>query len=320
MTITAKVILQSRHALADTTITTVLARYPKFIHAEAKTHRLLYIGTEAYEMLVEVGLMDEKAFSRNASSSRAIPVNRLIQDVIDDPVTPSFSGSNKPGMQAGEPLPDEDRKLLIDIWNGGRDEAIRRARAMADIGGAKQDVNRIIEPYSHINVLITATEWDNFSELRCHPDAQPEMRLLAESIMNAIDYHTAGLKFQTLMPGQWHTPFVTRDNELDIYKLNDRFSYNNESFNRTLRKISTARCARLSYMTHEGKEPGIFDDLKLYDRLVGSAPIHASPAEHQATPDYVKLMSGTTYEHPELHGNLTGFIQHRKLIEKGLSV
>lgn len=320
MTITAKVILQSRHALADAMITTVLARYPKFIHGEAKTHRLIYIGTEAYESLGEIGLMDEKGFSRNASSSRAIPVNRLIQDVIDDPVTPSFSGSNKPGMQAGEPLPDEDRKLLIDIWNGGREDAIRRAKAMADIGGAKQDVNRIIEPYSHINVLITATEWDNFSELRCHPAAQPEMRVLAESIMNAIDCHTAGLKYQTLMPGQWHLPFVTKDNELNVQELNDRFSYDNESFNRTLRKISTARCARLSYMTHEGKEPRIFDDLNLYDFLVGSAPLHASPAEHQATPDTIPIFETREWHRPELHGNFTGFIQHRKLIEKGLSV
>jgi thymidylate synthase ThyX len=252
-------------------LTTMQTRYPKFCHGEVMTHRV---------------------FSRNASSSRAIPVERLIQDIIDDPAIPSFSGVNKPGMQAGEPLTEDEREYLISEWLQGRDEAVARARRMAERRGAKQDINRLIEPWVHINTLISSTEWANFYALRRHPDAQPEIKALADAMYTAQQASTPRL----LLPGEWHLPYATEmltrsDPTIPI-------------------KLSVARCARVSYLTHDMREPNIEEDLRLYDRLVGSVPLHASPAEHQATPDSVYI----DWANPREHGNFVGWRQYRHML------
>jgi hypothetical protein len=89
-------------------------------------------------------------------------------------------------------------------------------------------------------------------------------------------------------------------------------------------RISAARCARSSYATFDGKR-SIVKDLELYDRLITTKPVHASPAEHQVTPDQPTSMMyqyitqepevvRIVWQHPELHGNMTGWIQHRKQI------
>jgi len=282
MTVTARVIAHSASPHAKP-ICTLQLRYPKFIHGELLTHRQL---------------------SRNSSSSRAIPVERLIQDVLDDPVVPSFSGANKPGMQAGEPLSEEERTYLTAEWLRGRAYAVERARRMALAGAAKQDVNRIIEPYAHINTVVTSTEWNNFFALRRHPDAQPEIRMLAGAIFSAMAASTPML----LNPGQWHLPYVDILGD-DILAVSNVL----EPWQLVAVKLSVARCARVSYLTHEGKKPGAEADLKLYSRLLGSVPLHASPAEHQATPD--KRGEGTQqWVNREKHGNFDGWVQYRKTL------
>lgn len=286
MTITATSVLASVSAASPIRrLDTMLLRYPRFIHAELMTHRV---------------------FSRNASSSRAIPVEKLIADMRRDPAMPVFWGSNKAGMQAGDELTGEDLDQVRQAWLYGMEGAIATAEAMRARGLHKQIANRVLEPWSHINVVVTATEWNNFWELRCHPDAQPEMRTLAEKMKLAYD---AAIP-QTLEPGQWHLPFVTKE-EFDHYGVLD------------LRKASVARCARTSYMTHEGTPPVLHKDIALHDKLVASRPIHASPAEHQATPDtYYK----PTDETPKVwscaaeHGNFVGWIQYRKRIEHQLGL
>ena len=162
MTITATVIADS---IADgcPRLTTMQLRYPRFIHSEMMTHR---------------------AFSRNASSSRAIPVGRLIQDVIDDPAMPIYWGCNKPGMQAGGEI---ELKGMADWeWRSALRMSVDSARYMSKLGLHKQIVNRILEPFAHINVLVTATDWDNFFALRDHPDAQPEIAALAQEMKIAM--------------------------------------------------------------------------------------------------------------------------------------
>lgn len=119
--------------------------------------------------------------SRNASSSRAIPVERLVQDVLDDPAMPVFWGKNQKGMQAAEELAGKDREAAVDYWLEARDYVVDQARALARLGAHKQIVNRVVEPWCHIRVVVTATDWANFFALRRHPDAQPEMRALADA-------------------------------------------------------------------------------------------------------------------------------------------
>lgn len=289
MTISAVVIADSIGEHAPR-LTTLQLRYPKFIHGEFMTHRV---------------------FSRNASSSRAIPVERLIKDVFLDPVEPTFWGKNQPGMSARE----EHNDVVFHPTTGApltRDDAWDRAKVMATAWAAafsqtgyhKQIVNRLLEPFCHINVVVTATEWSNFFALRCHPDAQPEMRELAEAMRYAMDNHVP----KTLEICQWHLPFVHYYDEGSM------------TINQAIR-CSVARCARVSYLTQEGKHPSIEDDLKLYDYFVASVPLHASPAEHQATPDELVEFEDPfikadikKWRQPHLHNNLRGWVQYRKTL------
>lgn len=295
MTITAKVIADSVGERSPR-ITTLQLRYPKFIHGEFMTHRV---------------------FSRNASSSRAIPVERLIKDVLDDPTMPAAWFKNKKGMQGAEEIFGAEARMLEVAWLRACEFAIDQARAMLEIGAHKQHINRVIEPFCHINVVVTATAWSNFFALRCHPDAQPEMRLLAEAIRAAMVASTPKL----LKSGEWHLPYCP-DAHGKPCGLPDNLGSDDAI------KASVARCARVSYLTQDGLPPRIEDDLALYDRLVAAVPLHASPAEHQATPDrwedgardlgFAESSAGahnsTGWVRPDLHGNFSGWVQFRKTL------
>lgn len=254
-------------------VATFRLRYPRFVHAELMTHRVL---------------------SRNASSSRAVPVKRLIDDVIRDPVFPMHWGKNQPGMQAREELEGEALELAKRAWLLARDEAVNAAHRMINAGAHKQFANRVLEPFSHINVICTGTDWANFFALRCHPDAQPEIRDLAEKMRALLETNEPKL----LQSGEWHLPLV------------DPEDWNHGDLE-VMKKVSVARCARVSYFTFDGKRSTVEDDVKLYDKLLGSEPLHSSPAEHQCTPD-------SWLDHgwcdPSFHGNLMGWIQLRKLL------
>lgn len=300
MTIQATIIAHSRHyghngpeRVPD--VVTFLLRYPRFIHAEVMTHRL---------------------FSRNASSSRAIPVSRLIEDVMRDPAMPIHWGKNQRGMQADEELSegvivghmemdggDEDRYYDApqDAWLAARNRAVEVAKGFDRAGYHKQVVNRIIEPFTHINVVVTATNYSNFFALRRHPDAQPEIKALADAMWVALQASTPVV----LQPGEWHVPFV-----LDAERAN---APTDDPI-----KASVARCARTSYMTHDGRTPEMSEDLALYDRLVGGVPLHASPAEHQASPDtmFYSGINTMMWAEEQRSGNFDpGWIQFRKTLD-----
>lgn len=272
--ISSETILDSYSNYTEKRITTLKLTYPRCIHAELLTHR---------------------TFSRNSASSRAIPTQKLIDDVKQNPFIPLYWGENKAGMQASEEInenvihPVHGNLSNIDMWLKAKDNAIIMAEAFANAGYHKQIVNRILEPYSHIIVLVTSTEWDNFLELRDHKDAEPHIRLLAKKIKECLDNKK---NQQILKKRQWHIPFI--DEEEKFLKIEDKL------------KISVARCARISYMTFGGKKSSIEDDLKLYEKLVISKPLHASPTEHQAG----------VWSLPMFYGNFNGWIQYRKLLEK----
>lgn len=295
MTISVKIIADSvsPHGIR---LTTFQLRYPRFIHSEFLTHRM---------------------FSRNASSSRAIPVAKLIEDIERDPAMPIHWGKNQPGMQAREALDAHAEEEAFATWTDALESAISCAKNMARINAHKQIVNRLLEPFSHINVLVTATDYENFFALRLHEDAQPEIKMLADAMWNARETSTP----TPLNVGDWHLPYVTKQDGSLAYRFlkTGRITRDEpplEEIQKTLTQISVARCARVSYLTHEGKESTVEEDLKLYGRLVGSSPLHASPAEHQATPDEENYQEGAVldWEHPELHGNFRGWIQYRKTL------
>ena len=306
-TISAKVIEDSISPEGKR-LTTMQLCYPRFIHAEAKTHRVLSISGEEYEQIVltqDAGFMSDPNLSRNASSSRAIPVATMIEQVRTNPAMPVHWGKNQPGMQAHEELEGIERQMAIDTWIRAVHAAADFAEAMQALKVHKQVANRGLETYQWIHVIVTATEWENFFALRDHPDAQPEIRALAQRMKLAMDDSTPKL----LKEGDWHLPYVTQDERNDSYFI---------AHPEKLCAISAARCARVSYLTHDGAVPDLRKDLALYDRLVGSVPLHASPVEHQATPDsfndtYSSIKAG--WQNPELHGNLVGWLQFRKTVE-----
>lgn len=232
--ISAKVICDS---LWKQRLTTMELEYPRFIHSQFMTHRM---------------------FSRNASSSRAIPTAKLIERVRRSPVMPSDWLENKPGMQGGQPLDFGTQGVLEALWRKGAGDAADTAEQMLQMGVHKQTVNRILEPYLTIKVLVTATEWDNFFNLRMHDDAQPEIQKLAMAMYEAIG--TSHPETTDI-----HMPYSEDLDPCGDLKTNGL--------------ISAARCARVSYDQFGGGRD-IQKDLALGEKLWEAG--HLSPFEHQA--------------------------------------
>ncbi len=266
----AKIIADS--AYNGSRLTTFQLRYPRFIHSELMTHRV---------------------FSRNAASSRAIPVQKMIDQVRDEPAMPVYWGKNQKGMQADEELSEAQQFEAKSVWISAGLEAIQHAKRFIDIGVHKQIANRILEPWQWMSTIVTSSRWDNFYQLRVHPDAQPEFQHIAR-MMKAVHEETSP---RELNEGDYHLPYITKD-ERDSFNIID------------LVRMSVARCARVSYLTHDKKVPEIAEDLDLYDRLVAAKPFHASPTEHQARPN--------TGCRVDLGGNFDmSWVQFRKLLEIG---
>ena len=249
--------------------------YPRYIHSELMTHRV---------------------FSRNASSSRAIPVKRMIEQVRENTVIPPKVFMNQKGM-VGETEADPVTTTAFHVlWEEAAENACKTAEMMERLGIHKQHVNRILEPFKFIKVIVTATDWDNFFVLRLAPDAQPEIRELASAIYNEMErYHNKDVGVLEL--DKEHIvvslPYITDEDIKEIGK---------EEYH-LLMKISAARCARVSYNNHDGSKPDIEKDLKLYEHLYDSK--HMSPMEHACIRD----------EDYRKNANLTGWKSLRYLIE-----
>jgi thymidylate synthase ThyX len=254
--------------------------------------------------MIHSEFMTHRTISRNASSSRAIPVKKQIQMVIDNPAVPLAFTKNQKGMQGGEALSGDVLQHAYTAWLDARDAAVIQAQILADLEVHKQYANRILEPFSHITVVATATDWNNFFALRCHEMAQPEIHDLADKMYAAREANIPTV----LKEGQWHLPFCNIDDECEIYNGYFEGAATNEQIVEIMIKRSVARCARVSYMNHDGTETTVEQDLQLYDRLLGSSPIHASPAEHQAQ---ALNMNYSAY----VNGNLRGWIQYRKTLK-----
>lgn len=269
-------------------ITTLQVKFHRFCLPEFNTHRV---------------------FSRNFSSSRAIPTKKLLEQVRNDPAMPVHWGKNQPGMQANEELTGTEKQNAITRWKIAAKLAADQAEILAEHGAHKQIVNRIIEPFIWANGIVTSTEWENWFELRAHPDAQPEIHELALRMQDAMSASTPRL----LKEGEWHLPYITDEEREDpFYHIEANKSSN------MLAKISAARCCRVSYLKHDGTKADVNEDLFLFQRLAGAVPKHYSPLEHQATPDEIvpgNRMAMASWKHPELHGNFKGWCQYRRMDE-----
>lgn len=242
--------------------------------------------------------------SRNSASSRAIPAHKQIERVFNSPAIPLSWPKEQKGMQGGEALGMLAEWQAENVWIEARNMAIIQAEKLIGLGVHKSVVNRLLEPFMWHTVIVTATEWDNFWALRCNPLAQPEIRVAAEMMKEAYDNSTP----QQLGSGQWHLPLVAGYDYGEIYRAS---FINGINWDEAARRISAARCARVSYLTHDGQKDWNAD-LKLAERLInpGDSPMHASPFEHVCSPaDYTSVMD------KDVPGNLKGWRQYRHILE-----
>lgn len=265
----AKIIADSvsRHGQRLTTMEVV---FPRMVLAEFNTHRV---------------------FSRNSASSRAIPVEKQLRKIKEQPFVPEYWGANQSGMQAEAELIAEDKDAALDEWLAARDSAVAHVEKLLAIGLHKQLANRILEPFMWHTVIVTATEWSNYFALRANEMAQPEIRKVSELMQAAYEASTP----KQLSDDEWHLPLIQEEEYDGVFEKSD-----------DARKISAARCARVSYLTHEGKRD-LSADIVLYDRLTSGG--HMSPLEHVARP-----LTENELSEGEFHGNFRGWMQLRKLV------
>lgn len=313
-------------------LTTFEIEYPRIVMSEFNTMR---------------------AISKNSSSSRAIPVSKMLEHTKNINLKPVYFGSKKSGMQAGDELQGDALEKVKLLWEEALDYASYYSETLDRLGVAKEVCNRLVEPFQLVKVVCTATDWDNFFNLRLHPDADPNICMLAYKMYQAMQES----KPIELKSGEWHLPYVgfyrvksgRGVGKLEYYTgVVSTPDYNVISLGDAI-KISAASCASVSYRT-EGMTLEKAD--KIFDMLIKAEVIHSSPFEHLATPvkkhlsifkdnDYVFADSevdldlsvnltynNRTWEDGVTHmnkqgelcsGNLRGYVQYRHLLPNNTS-
>jgi thymidylate synthase ThyX len=258
-----KIVADSKLGNTDNRITSFEIEYPRFILAEINTHRII---------------------SKSSASSRAIPVEKRIKQVENEPFIPYAFGKNRPGMQSSENIDNQD--AAKEVWIKASKDAVTAAKHMLDLGVHKQHANRLLEPYVYVKTVLTATEWDNFFNLRISNDAQPEFSELASMMRDAY----LKSKPEVLEFGDYHLPYITAREKEDYH--HDDLLY-----------VSTARCARVSYKMFDGRSFDFDADVNLYSKLIEMR--HLSPFDHPA-------IAGENKQYRQYYG----FKPYRVLIEE----
>lgn len=281
-TFSAKVLADSVNPWGDR-LTTFELVFPRMLLPELATHRL---------------------FSKNTASSRAIPIEKTIKAVEENPFIPFHWGKNQSGMQAHEVLDGYHAESCRQEWMQAAQMAVDSATWLAKFGLHKQIANRVLEPYLFTTLILSCTSFKHFELLRTNEMAEPHFQHLAKLMVSARSESLP----EALKPGEWHLPLIY-DEDRSKLNLSD------------LKKVSTARCAAVSYVRHN-EVKDYEKDFALYERLTTGG--HWSPLEHLATPsgilrrDCFPLLAdrpGPTWIQVKAEGNFKGWKQHRKEFE-----
>lgn len=302
--ITAEIIQHSKSAYSGDEIITFSLKYGLYVHAEHLRHRAMSFSTK---------------------SNRAIPTKRIRREVLANPYVPVKFGANQPGMKANDEV--EHKRLAVALWKLSRYPVVA-AHWLGEkaLGGHKEWLNRMLNPWQYVELCCTATELDNFYNLRIHEDAQGDIKEFAQ-LMRTLQIESSP---EILYEGEWHVPFVERKRDSEgILRYYDNIG--SEITAEEACKASSARCARASYNNHDKTSAVLEKDLSLYEKLLNTYPLHASPAEHIATPMKVAAIKfgspkvksvmatrGITHVDSNGHlwsGNLKGFIQYRQTLD-----
>jgi len=273
-------------------LTTMEVTFHRFVLAEFNTHRV---------------------FSRNSASSRAIPVERQLERVLQDPAWPLAWPREQRGMQGGGGLEGDDlldaKDLFYDVW----DETTKLVQQyIADHPDKssrlhKSLINRLLEPFMWHTVIVSATEWQGFWDQRVSPLAQPEIHAPAELMLAAYESSVP----DELGFDDWHLPYIEQQDYQAAVDLIDHVPYSWERQEHDdqvidiVKRVSVARSARVSFLNHDGTRD-LIKDIELFDKLVSAKPLHASPLEHVARP--------TSF--CSTPGNFEGWLQWRHEIER----
>ena len=278
----------SAKVIADTVwdnkrITSLQLHLPKFILAQLNTHRIL---------------------SKSSASSRAIPTDKIIKMLDEDYFSPIYWGKNKAGMEANEALSLKEEQQAKLIWRKAFENAVKSVKELQLLGVHKQTINRLLEPFMWVDTICTATEWDNFFNLRISEHAQPEMRALAEAMKEAMDNSKPVKRY-------YHLPYI-REGEIKNRPVWGDFL------------TSAARCARVSYLKHDQTKPSREDDLALAKKLLSQS--HWSCFEHAAVslehmlndenPSFGEVDEDDVKRHTLIR-NFKGWVQLRAMLDSG---
>jgi thymidylate synthase ThyX len=267
----ARVLADSRNTNGER-LTTLEVSIPRVVLAEFNTHR---------------------AFSRNSASSRAIPISKMLDRVKSDPYIPRNFSLNTRGMSAKEYITVTDPRYpeAVAWWLRNRDKAIEGALEGIEMNLHKQVVNRLLEPWMWQTIIVSSTDWDNFFDLRLAKDDldNPLADIAIFDGALQMNYAIRESVPSVLAWNEWHLPLTGFEGDGSLTR--------NE-----LIKVSIARCARVSYLTHDGTRD-VSADITLFNRLKESK--HMSPMEHVAQPAVGRW------------GNFDGWKQARWLIEHG---
>ena len=272
-----------------TRITTFELVYGRIVHSEILTHRV---------------------FSRNSASSRAIPVSSMLDYIETNPAEPVHWGKNQPGMQADTELEPQAKARVQSLWHTACKEALMLSKRMFNEGAHKQVANRITEPFQHMKVVLTSTDFGNFFWLRDHKDADPTLAKLAGAMLDAfIESKPVQLDY-----GDWHLPYI--DTKKEQGKVATYFIDGEEVYLDEAKMISASCCAQVSYRKQDVSLEKAKD---IYKRLIESTPVHSSPVEHIALcfDSSYYWPEGTTHRDKQgtyYSGNFKDWIQLRQLI------
>lgn len=291
MGISAKVIKHSK--VGEEELITIELELHRFILPEFNTHR---------------------SISRNFESSRAVPIEKKIEQVRTNPAMPVHWGKNQRGMVAEQEVDDKNAAEIA--WRNAASIAANQAEVLAGLGVHKQAVNRLVEPFMWTKGVATATKeaWKAMLALRLHKDAQPEFQALAKEIDRAI----LNSRPVELDVGHFHLPYV---DSVICQDTGKQYFYDTDGSELSLEdaiKVSVSCCAQVSYRnldTSLEKAHKIYDMLNLpVNGEYPDDPAHFSPAEHVA-----RVLDCREWYDFTAGGNFvtTCFWQYRKALEKG---
>lgn len=275
-------------------LTTMLVTLPKYLVGEFNTHRV---------------------FSRNSASSRAIPFEKMVQSVEENPFIPMAWQKHHKGMQGKEYItsPSEIQRCR-DKWLESRDSAVKQAKHLYELGVTKQVCNRLLEPFMYSTIIVTSSDFEGFFDVRCPKYVNNELPMYSfrskkTMMVNADSF---GLVSRSLLKEfselDW---LLVNKGQADIHLMKaaeamyDSLQASTPDFlqwgewhipyeeliresvgylelsTRGVVDCSISQCARTSYTTiGKGVKIDVDKDLELARKL--AIEKHWSPSEHQA--------------------------------------